>query len=296
MARKHSLRRKVYKIIKDPHVRLTSANDLFDILLLVLIGLNAAVIILDSYPQLRRAYHPYFHTFELYSMGIFLIEYLLRVWTIVENPHYRHPVWGRLRWMATPMAIIDFLAVVPFFLPFIGLDFAFIRVLRLLRIFRLLKVVRYVKALHVIKVVLNRKKAELIVSVVLILFTLLVVSCLMYYVENEAQPTKFSSIPAAMWWGIATLTTIGYGDIYPITPLGKLLGGLVAILGLGLFALPTAILVSGFSEHITRANHTHAHIQHHLQRGKHLNLQPGETCPCCGRPWTAEDGEEREEA
>jgi voltage-gated potassium channel len=138
------------------------------------------------------------------------------------------------------------------------------RIFRLLRIFRLAK---YIKALQIIKNVLKQKREELFISLVFVTFMLVMASCLIYYVENEAQPEAFSSIPAAMWWGAATLTTVGYGDIYPVTPLGRFLGSIIALLGVGLFALPTGILASGFSEQMSRKD-----------KKKHED-----TCPTCGQ-------------
>lgn len=150
------------------------------------------------------------------------------------------------------MAIIDLLAILPFYLPFVGVDLRLLRMLRLLRIFRLFKIARYLKALNLMKRVFSKKKEELIIALIFTIFLLLIASTLMYYVENEVQPENFSSIPETMWWGIATLTTVGYGDIYPISGLGQILGGVIAIIGIGLFALPTGILAAGFSEELSQ--------------------------------------------
>jgi voltage-gated potassium channel len=189
--------------------------------------------------------------FEVISVAIFTVEYLLRLWSWTENEKYRHPFFGRLRYIFTPMALIDFFAILPFYMPmFIPFDLRFLRGLRLFRVFRLLKLGRYVKSLRTIKNVFVRKKEELLITTFSVLILLIFASSLMYFVEREAQPNKFTSIPAAMWWGISTLTTIGYGDIFPITVLGKLLGSLIAILGIGLFALPAGILASGFASEI----------------------------------------------
>ena len=144
------------------------------------------------------------------------------------------------------------MAFMPFYLTMFATDLALVRVLRLLRIFRLFKVTRYVFALRLIENVLKEKKEELLVSLVFTFFAMLISSSVMFYVEHEAQPKVFSSIPATMWWGVATFTTVGYGDAVPITPLGKFCGGIIALLGVGLFALPTGILASGFAEEITR--------------------------------------------
>jgi voltage-gated potassium channel len=151
------------------------------------------------------------------------------------------------------MAIVDLLAILPAFLPLIfPLDLRIIRFLRLFRLFRLFKMSRYVDSLNSLDDVVRSKKEELTVTVVMIAMLLLFSSSLMYVVETEAQPDKFPDIPSAMWWGVATLTTVGYGDVFPVTPLGKVLGGFIAFLGIGMFALPTGILASGFAEEIRK--------------------------------------------
>ncbi|MDQ3178883.1 MAG: ion transporter [Acidobacteriota bacterium] len=165
--------------------------------------------------------------------------------------------FGRLRYIFSLMAIIDLLGILPTFLPMIfTIDLRVVRFLRVFRLFRLFKLNRYVQSLNKLDDVVRSRKEELLVTLVMISMLLLFSSSLMYLVENEAQPDKFPNIPAAMWWGVATLTTVGYGDIFPITPLGKLLGGFIALLGIGMFALPTGILASGFAEEIARKHQT----------------------------------------
>ncbi len=220
----------------------------FDIALTTLIALNILALVLESVPSLHAKYESFFFYFELVSVIIFSIEYVLRIWVAVENETFRKPFRGRLRYAFTPLAVIDLLAILPFYLAFFPIDLRFLRILRLFRLFRLFKVMRYVLAMEVIHEVFGEKKDQLLVSIVFILFMLLVVSCTMYYVESGANTKGFSSIPETMWWGVATLTTVGYGDVYPATGLGKFLGGTIAMLGIGLFALPTGILASGFSD------------------------------------------------
>lgn len=221
-----------------------------DLFLIILIILNILAIILESVVSLKQQYQAVFVKFEIFSVIVFSVEYLLRIWTANELRKFQKPVTGNIRYAFTPLAIIDLLAILPFYLSFIGVDLRFIRALRLFRIFRLFKIARYTKALIIMKEVIISKKEKLIVAVSFTLILLLFSSILMYYIENKAQPENFSSIPETMWWGIATLTTIGYGDVYPVTGLGKLMGGIVAILSIGLFALPAGILASGFTEHM----------------------------------------------
>jgi len=242
-----------------------SASWYVDVFIMILIVLNVIAVVIETVPDVKKSYGTFFYRFEVFSVIIFSVEYVLRIWISNIDPRYQHAVTGRLRYMATPMSIIDLLAILPFFLPFVGFDMRHLRILRMFRLFRLLKFARYVDAMTVIAKVFSKKKEELIISLALTMLLLLMASSMMYYVENAAQPEAFSSIPETMWWGIATLTTVGYGDVYPVTGLGRLLGGMIAIIGIGLFALPTGILASGFSEELTK----------HKKSSK--------TCPECGQ-------------
>jgi voltage-gated potassium channel len=225
--------------------RLVKAIDWF---LIVMIVLNVIAVVLESIEHLSIAHGPAFHVFDLFSVAVFSVEYLLRLWTAVEmdDPRYRHPVWGRLRWMVSAMAIIDLLSVLPFYLGmFVEMDLRAIRVLRVLRVFKL---GRYSMAINVM-VAVARQEARAIGAVLFVMAVVLVfTSALMYLFEHRAQPHIFADIPTAMWWSVVTLTTLGYGDMVPITPLGRLLGGFTAVLGIGMIALPTGVLASGFSE------------------------------------------------
>ncbi|HLD87672.1 MAG TPA: ion transporter [Candidatus Nanoarchaeia archaeon] len=219
----------------------------FDIFMILLVTANIAAVILETVESLYKAYAPYFIAFEGVSIAVFTIEYLLRVWVCTCDKRYAHPFYGRLAYARSPLALIDLLAIAPFYLSgFFLADTRIVRVLRLIRLLRILKVVRYSYALQKIIVIIARKKEELILSIGLIVIALVMVSSLMYFAENGAQPDKFSSIPASMWWGVATMTTVGYGDIYPVTSAGKILAGMVALLGIGLVALPGAIIVAGY--------------------------------------------------
>ena len=237
--------------------------------LMVLILINVAAVVLETVDELNQQYGAVFQAVEAFSVGVFTIEYLLRLWVATYNPKFSKPLTGRIRFALTPMAIIDLIAILPAFLPLLfAFDLRIIRILRLFRLFRLLKMNRYVEALDKLDDVIWSKRQELLTITLAVATLLLFASSFIYILENEAQPDKFPSIPAAMWWGIATLTTVGYGDVYPVTPLGKLLAGLIAFLGVGIFALPAGILASGFAEEIR----------------KRREIVDCETvCPHCGR-------------
>ncbi len=225
----------------------------FDIFIMTLIGVNILAVMIETVEPIAKQYSLVFYYFEVFSVLVFSLEYVFRVWSCTCDKKYKHPLWGRLRYMITPMALIDLLAIVPFYLPLlIKTDLRFIRSLRMFRLFRMLKFGRYNSSIQLLGSVIKSKKEELLIMLFSILVMLVLSSSVMYYVENEAQPEAFSSIPEALWWGTATLTTVGYGDVFPITPLGKFLAAIMVILGIGFFALPTGVLAAAFSEKIER--------------------------------------------
>ncbi len=241
------IKKRVWEILE-----LSEDNDkpskYFDYFISILIGLNVVAIVLETEKSLYEGYKTYFLYFEIFSIAIFTAEYLLRFWSCVSDEDYRKPILGRIKYLFTPMAVIDLVAIAPFYLTFIVADTRVLRILRFLRLFRTAKHFRHSKTFHIIVDTLYKKKSELISSLVLMLSLLMICSTGVYFVENEAQPEKFSSILASMWWAVATLPTVGSGDIYPITIFGKILGAISAIFGIGLFALPAGLLASGFAD------------------------------------------------
>lgn len=227
-----------------------SHYDLFDWFILVLILLNVLAGIAGTVAAVEQQFGFYLYVFEVFSVGVFTVEYLARLWACTVAPRYAHPVWGRLRFALSPLALIDLFAILPFYLPLFGLDLRFVRVFRLARLFRVAKLGRYVDSLQLFGRIWRAKREELMVTSVLWVFLLITSASLMYYAEHSAQPEAFPDIPTTMWWAVMTLTTVGYGDVYPISTTGRVIGAFVAVLGIGLFALPTAILGSGFIEAI----------------------------------------------
>lgn len=238
----------------------------FNIFIISLIVLNVFAVSMETIEDVSKIYSGPLKVFEWFSMVVFSLEYILRVWTCTLKPEYNSPISGRIRYMLTPSAIIDLLVVIPFYLPFFfDMDLRFLRVLRLFRLFTLLKMARYSKSLHLFKTVLKDTRQELFIVLAATMGMLVFASGVIYFIENKAQPVAFSSIPAAMWWAVSTMTTVGYGDVYPITTLGKFFGGFISILGLGTFGLPVGIIAYGFIEE--------------LQKQK---IRPTE-CPHCGK-------------
>lgn len=264
-----SLRQRTWEVVEVAASgdRLSRA---FDLAILSLIFLNVVAVILDSVEALHRRMGGFLEGFEAVSVAVFTVEYLARLWSCTIDPRYRGTLTGRVKFALRPMPIIDLLAIAPFYLPLVGVDLRSLRALRLLRLLRVAKLGRYYSSLSLIKNVFRSRKEELVLTTVLMGLLLVVSSSLLYSVENPVQPEIFSSIPATMWWAVATLTTVGYGDMYPITGLGKFLAGTIAVIGIGAFALPTGILGAGFVEEMEKSKQC-------------------ETCPHCGRetrPWT----------
>jgi voltage-gated potassium channel len=269
-----TLRRRLYLTL-EPTEKGGLTERIFEVVLVLIIILNIAAIVLDSVESIRKDYDGIFHQFEVFSLIFYTIEYILRIYSIVESPKYSDPIKGRLKFATTPLAIVDLLAFLPFYFAFLPLDLRFLRIFRLMALFRVFKIARYLHALSLFKKVLTDRKEQLVLSFIFILFVLIIISFIMFYTENEAQPDKFTSIPATMWWGIATITTVGYGDMVPITPLGKFLGGIFAISGVGLLALPAGILSSGFFEML------HNHDSNGNRKRK--------KCPHCGEEIDEDD-------
>ncbi|MEZ5966093.1 MAG: potassium channel family protein [Planctomycetota bacterium] len=240
------LRRRVHRLLEvaADGDRLSRAVDLG---LVLLILANVTAVVLDSVPRIHARYGDAFGAFETFSLVVFGLEYALRLWSCPENPRFADPVRGRLRCARQPMMLIDLLSVLPGLLTMQALDLRMLRAVRLLRLLRLLKLTRYSSSLQTFGRILRSKAPELVSTLVVMLLLLVMASSLMFVLENDANPA-FDSIPTAMWWGIATFTTVGYGDITPITPAGRLLGGMVAILGIAMFAIPAGVLGAAFVE------------------------------------------------
>ncbi len=246
------VQKQVYVLLESPanHNRVRKFIIYF---IATLIVINVIVVVLETKNDLFIRYQSIFSVIDLFTVIVFSIEYALRVWVCVLDPRYSSPVTGRLRYAVSPLALVDLIAITPFYLPlFVPIEFRMLRLLRLLRIFRVLKLGRYSSAFDTFADVLKSKKEELIITLIMAIIILVLASSALYVVEREAQPEKFASIPDAMWWAVVTLATVGYGDVYPITPLGKIISAIVALSAIGLFALPAGILAAGFAESIQK--------------------------------------------
>lgn len=267
-ARSSSIRNRVYSLLQtdSPKHRI---GRLLDGLIIGLVVVNTAFIILDTF-SLPPPYEHISAAAETVCACFFTVEYLLRFWTAPCVFPREAPGRSRLHYLTTPMALVDLLSILPFYLPlFLPVDLTVLKILRVLRLLRLLKFNRYTSGIHIIRDVFRRKAGQLLSSCFVVFLLMVVAAVMMYYVENAAQPDKFDNAFSALWWAMETLTTVGYGDVYPVTAVGKILSGGIALLGIGLVAVPTGIISAGIMESIEQQKKESA-------SGKHY-------CPYCGK-------------
>jgi voltage-gated potassium channel len=213
--------------------------------LTALIVINCIGVSLETVESIYRPYQHIFRAIEIASTLIFLVEYLCRLWVSVEQPGHAHPVTGRLRYMLQPLALLDLIVLLTFFAP---VDVRFLRIFRITRLLRVLHLEQFNRSLHAIVHAIVRRRHLLGVAAAFMLTSVYFTAALIYWVEHPVQPDKFSSIPETLWWAVVTLTTIGYGDVFPITPLGKALTSIITLFGIGVFALPAAIITAAVLE------------------------------------------------
>lgn len=242
------LRRKLYIQLHTaawPSKGLSPINKIIAVIILF----SILTVVLETEPLLYVEFTDLFEAINMIIVTVFLVEYILRLWVMGENPNY-NGVIGRLKYSVTPTAIIDLVSILPFLLGIGGSDAFLLRALRLLRIFSLAKLGRFSEATQILATAITNRGYELLISLGLALSVLLVSASVMYLVEGTSQPDAFGSIPRALWWSIATLTTVGYGDVYPVTVVGQVFAGITALAAIGLIAMPTGILAAAFSEAI----------------------------------------------
>lgn len=243
-SKKQKIRQNLYNILQNDDYD-SKAGRITEYFLIGLILLNVLAVILSSMNEIYTQYQIYFDFFEKFSLIIFTLEYFIRFWVMAEEDSTKTAWQNRKAWLFSTGSMIDFIAIFPAYLNFfVPINLRMLIVLRLLRLFKL---TRYFLALRILLNVIKREK-ESFQAVVFILLILIVLSASgIYVVENKAQPEQFESIPKAMWWAVVTLTTVGYGDVTPVTMTGKFLGAVITVLGVGLAALPAGILASGLA-------------------------------------------------
>jgi voltage-gated potassium channel len=246
------MKQKIYNLVeKGAHG--SKINLVFDYFILCLIVLNVTAVALDTLTGINVALIQFLRIFEIFSIIIFTIEFLMRLYVSDITHPAKNKFYSALKFIFSPFGLIDLLAILPFYIPFIiKVDLRFLRILRLIRFFRIFKISRYNSTLKLIWDVIKEKKAELQMTFFIALLMLLVSAFLMYHIENPVQPEKFTNVFSSLWWAVSTLTTVGYGDIAPVTTLGKIISSFVSILGIGIIALPTGIISAGFIQKIDK--------------------------------------------
>lgn len=251
MSKYEKVKHRIFEIMEQSD-RNDKAGMICDIFLISLILLNLVIIIAETF-DLPDSVRNTMNCLEIASVILFTIEYILRIWTSPYHYPDMRPALARLKYIFSFMAIVDLLAILPFYMPyFIPLDLRILRLLRVIRLLRIFKINRYTHALNTIVTVFKNKASQLVSSLLVVELLMIIASVLMYNIENSVQPEAFSNAIETMWWAVSTLTTVGYGDVYPITAAGKVLATIIAFLGIGMVAVPTGIITAGFSE-ITKA-------------------------------------------
>lgn len=249
MEERASIRRRTWEVL-DVGTDGDQLSRTVDMMIMALVFGSVVATILESVVSLRLAYQDLFVAFEHVSVAAFTAEFLCRLWSSADARPGESETRNRIRYLCSPFAIVDLIAIAPFYLiPLLGLDLRFLRIVRLLR---LVKLTRYSAALSRVYDVYRLQRSALAASFFLMAIAIVVSASLLYVIEHAAQPEAFSSIPAAMWWAVCTLTTVGYGDVAPITPIGKLVTSFVSIVGIAMVALPTSLFASGFAHIMER--------------------------------------------
>lgn len=263
------VQKRIFEIIQ-------SANDgdftskVFDIFIMFIIVINSISMIIGTF-GLSESGKFIIQVLDITTTIIFSIEYILRIWTAPLMYPHKKAFAARIRYIVSFMAIIDLLAILPFYLPmFIPFNLKSLLLLRTIRIFRVFKMNRYTNALDKVIIVFKAKSSQLLSSMLIVFMLIILSSILMFNIESAAQPEKFRNIFDSMWWSIATFTTVGYGDIYPVTVMGKILSTIIAFLGIGAVAVPTGIISVGFVEQIEKNTDKEEKSEKHY-------------CPYCGK-------------
>ncbi len=250
----HEIRRRTWEVLEvgAPGDQLSRA---LDVIVLSLIFGNVFAVVLESVPAIEYHFHELFLAFERVSIAAFSAEFAARVWSAAgATSESGSDLQKRLRYLGSPLAIADVLAIAPFYLAaFVNMDLRFMRVLRLVR---LVKLTRYSGALNHVFEVYRLQRSALAASYFLMGIAIVLAASLVYVVEQPAQPEDFASIPVAMWWAVCTLTTVGYGDVTPITTTGKVFASLIQLVGIAMVALPTSLFASGFAHIMNRNEQT----------------------------------------
>lgn len=273
------LEQKIYNLIREDDENNLVAN-IVDSFLIFLVVVSVVVAFMNTF-ELSSQFKGTLSVLEIIFVVLFTVEYIIRMWTAELMYPTLSPWKSRLKYAVSGMAIIDLLSILPFYLPIFGISVGTLKVIKLVRLLRVFKINRYTNSLSLIGRVLKTRASQLVSSIIVIVVLIFIAAMLMYDVEHAAQPDKFNNALSAMWWAMSTITTVGYGDIYPITSVGRILSAVITFLGIGLTAIPTGIVSAGFIEQSQLAvrQKRSADKERSEHNGSDMNY-----CPHCGRP------------
>jgi voltage-gated potassium channel len=272
-----NIKKRIFHVIEiNEGEHASVAGRVFDVFIISLILLSVAAVIIESFKGLSPGTIVFLEDFEFVAVIVFTIEYFMRIWTADLKYPEAGPIRSRIKFIFSGMGLIDLFAILPFYLPFLMLqkNALVIRLLRIMRLLRVLKLNRYNKSISMIGKIILEKKYELGVTMFVTFILLLLSSAIMYNLEHNVQPDAFPNIMATLWWAVSTLTTVGYGDVVPATPGGKIISAIIAVMGVGLVALPAGILSLGFFEKLEKEHDPNMVIK----------KQSFKYCPHCGKP------------
>jgi hypothetical protein len=247
--KQNTFRQKLYALV-NPTETSGRLHEIFDFFIIIWVIVSVVAVILESVSSVIYYVGVEFAIIDAVAVAVFSTEYLIRIYTCVENPKYQHWLHGRVAAAKETSNLIDLLAILPFFLESLLHHLFDLRFLRVFRLMRLLKLMRYSDATKSLFIVCKREWPVMKASAFIMLLLVMLAACLGYVFEHEAQPDKFENIPQSIYWAVITLASVGYGDISPITPMGRIMTIVLALLGIGIFAIPAAILSSGLSDQL----------------------------------------------
>lgn len=247
--KKRTFRQKIHALI-FPSEYGGNLHSFFDTFIAIWVVISVVAVVLESVMNIHYILDLEFIILDAIAVGIFTLEYFMRIYCCVEDPRYQRAIAGRFKQIREPSSLIDLMAIVPFFLEVFLHHLFDLRFLRVFRLLRLLKLTRYTGATKTLTKVIAREWPVLAASAFVMMLLVVLTASLGYLFEHEAQPEKFENIPQSIYWAVITLASVGYGDISPVTPMGRVMTIILALLGIGIFAIPAALLSSAFSDQL----------------------------------------------
>jgi len=244
-----SLRQNIFALL-NPTPHSYEVNKYIDYVVIMAVLISVISIILETVQEVNSVWSAEFKTLDILTVTIFSIEYVLRVYSCCEIQRYSKPIRGRILYIFSASALIDLLAISPFYISLFVNKSIDLRFLRIFRLTRLLKLTRYTGTLNTLLKAVQREKYVLMAAAFMMILMIILTASLGYMFEHDSQPDKFESIPASMYWAVITLASVGYGDITPITPLGRLMTVIVSFVGIGIFAIPAGLMASSFTDQL----------------------------------------------